>query len=634
MRCYNWIALIINKGTKFMRRFICIILTMLIWSSVSWLAFAAEGKELLPSGIAYSDIEAVIDAYVKKHEKTTAAVSVAIFTDSRALMEKAYGYSNLENSIINDKDTVFEWGSCTKLLVWTSVMQLAEKGKLDLKEDIRTYLPKGFLKKLKNDTPITMINLMNHNGGWQETVTDLFVDKVEDVKELGDVLKQIEPEQINKPGEIVAYSNWSSALAGYIVERVSGQSFYEYVHQNIFEPLGMEHTALSPTLSDNEWVAEKRAKEKCYTDKKEPLGTSLYHISMYPAGMATGTLSDFIRFAQTFSVSEGEKLMLFEKRDTLEEMLSPTLFYADGSTARNYHGFWTDQFRVPVLWHNGGTLGSSSWFAFDPKSGIGMITLTNQRNESIYNCGLLPLVFGKYESISKVDTGSNSDISGMYVSARSCFKSFAKPYNLFSTMGLELGEDAKYTIPGTNSTLKAIGKDSYLMDQGDLKQFIVHASTDKDGRTTLQLPGSDYIKVNGYVVLAKYGLLLMFLLAVLYGFFALIVSFVNFLRRKNSLGRIGRVRTAVNASVIVTAIMFGYITVKLSSEVALRENIIWSVVMNAVLAFIPVTYTFILFTRWKKLQCTRKEKIKLIVTAVAGLIMTINVFYWEAYKFW
>ncbi|MBU5439028.1 beta-lactamase family protein [Tissierella sp. MSJ-40] len=115
-------------------------------------------------------------------------------------------------------------------------------------------------------------------------------------------------------------------MAGYIVECVSGQSFNDYVHEHIFEPLGMEHTALNATLSDNEWVAEKRGKEKCYTTKNESLGTCLYYLSLYPAGIATGTINDFIKFGQAFLTAEEEKSLLFEKRETLDEMISPSLF--------------------------------------------------------------------------------------------------------------------------------------------------------------------------------------------------------------------------------------------------------------------------------------------------------------------
>lgn len=615
-----------------MKRLISIALALALCAPVSLTAFAAEPEGVLPSGVSYSNIEAVIDAYVKKNRGTTAAVSVAVFTGSDVLLEKSYGYSDIENTIANDKNTVFEWGSCTKLLVWTSIMQLVEKGKIDLKKDIRTYLPDGFFKRLKFDTPIYMLNLMNHNAGWQETLTDLFIKDKEDVKKLEDVLQLIEPEQINKPGTVLAYSNWGSALAGYIVERVSGQSFDDYVHEHIFEPLGMEHTALNPKLSDNKWVAEKRRLEKCYSTKNESLGTCLYNLPLYPAGKATGTISDFIKFGQAFLTTKSGKSPLFEKKKTLDEMLSPSLFYADRTTARNCHGFWTDELGVSVLWHNGGTLGSTSWFVFDPISGTGMIVLTNQCNESIYNCGLLPLVFGKYKSgTGKV---SSKDISGMYVSSRTCFKGFAKPYSLFCHMQFVSKGDGIYSVPGANHTVTSIGENSYLLDMGGVKQFIIYSSTNEDGHTVLQLPGADYVEVNGYGVVAEYILLGLFILAALYGFFALIISFICFLKHKRVQGELGIYRAIVNASVVITAIMFVYISVKFFSSLALLKDVKWCVILNGILAQVPAVYAVILVVKWKKFNCTRKEKIRLIMTGVTGLIMTINVIFWEAYKFW
>jgi hypothetical protein len=72
----------------------------------------------------------------------------------------------------------------------------------------------------------------------------------------------------------------------------------------------------------------------------------------------------------------------------------------------------------------------------------------------------------------------------------------------------------------------------------------------------------------------------------------------------------------------------------LTSGLALRKDVIWSVVLNGILAFIPVIYAVILAAKWKKLDIKRKEKIKLIITGIAGFIMTANVIFWQAYKFW
>lgn len=615
-----------------MKKLIGIILVLTICFSGKMTTYAAEDTDKLPSGLKYSDLEVEIDAYVGEHEETTAAISVGVFARDKVLMVKAYGFTNIEDGTINDKKSVFEWGSCTKLFTWVSVMQLVEKGVIDLNKDIRTYLPEGFLKKLTYDTPITMLNIMNHNAGWQETVTDLFLEDKADIKDLGETLRLMEPEQVNKPGTIVAYSNWGSALAGYIVERVSGQTFSDYVHENIFQPVGMEHTALSTDLSDNEWVLKKRKEEKCYTSDRESLGTCLYYISLYPAGMATGTIEDFMKFAQAFVPKEGETSKLFQSIDTLKAMLSPSLYFSDGTSARNCHGFWTDQLGVSVLWHNGGTVGSSSWFAFDPISGTGIVILTNQSGESIYNAGLLPFVFGNYEAKKNVE--NQTDISGTYVNSRSCFKSYAKLYSLFSMMELKKDDHGGYTIPGINATAINTNAKSYLMDMGGRKQFLIYSDMDENGRTLLQFPGSDYVEVNGYGVLGRVALLILFVIAVLYCLVVFVISIVSYFRNKKFCKMDGY-HIILYLSVIGVMLLFAYIAITLfGSYSVLFKSIQWSLIVIAILSLIPIAYAVLLAIKWKSVGSTKRVKIKLILNCIMGLIMTFNAFFWEAYKFW
>lgn len=614
-----------------MKKCISLLLAILILLANPLMVIASEDTITLPSGLKKPDIESVIDAYVYEHKSTTAAVSIAVFNSDNLLFDKAYGYVDVQNKIANDSEAVFEWGSCTKLLVWTSVMQLVEKDKIDLNQDIRTYLPEGFFKKLKYDKPITMLNLMNHNAGWQETATDLFIKDEADVKELGYALLYTEPEQVNEPGTVVSYSNWGAALAGYIVECISGQSFDDYVHEHIFEPLGMKHTGINADLSDNTWVMEKRAEEKCYTTEGESLGTSQYYLSLYPAGRATGTMSDFVKFAQAFVPAEGENSVLFKNAETLDKMLSPSLYFADGKSGRNYHGFWTDELGVPVIWHNGGTNGSTSYFGFDPKSGTGVVILTNQSHESVYTSGILPMVFGK--TVQVTDTENGQDISGMYVSAQTCFKGYAKLYSMVSHMQLVSTEAGGYTVPGTNYTFKGIGTDSYVMDMGGMKQYIVHVNTMKNGTKVLQLPGKDYIQVNGYGVIAKYILLFLFAIAALISLVALPVNLIGAVRHNKKRPFIGY-RIAVNAAVLISAAMFVYISATLFGNAALFRMIQWGLILNAVCALVPIVYMIALLKKWRKTECTKKQKIGLILNGMGGLIMAINVLFWNAFIFW
>jgi len=540
-------------------------------------------------------------------------------------MEKSYGSTNLENNIVNDADSVFEWGSCTKLLTWTSVMQLVEDGKLDLNKDIREYLPKDFFHKLNYKDPITMLNLMNHNAGWQEMATDLFLGDKKDIKELGDALRYIEPEQVNRPGTVVAYSNWGAALAGYIVECVSGQSFSDYVHQNIFEPLGMDHTALFADLSDNQWVYDKRILENCYSTENQSLGTCLNYLSLYPAGMATGTLSDFVKFASTFIPKDGISSPLFKKADTLNMMLSPSLNYGDNKTARNCHGFWTDTYKVPVLWHNGGTIGSSSWFAFNRETGTGMVVLTNQKGESIYNCGILPLVFGNPDKTKAVS--ASKDISGVYVNSQGIFRGYAKLYSLLSVMNITSNIDGTYVIKGSDITISDNNKDSFLMDMGGLKQFVLYIS-ENNGKLLLQSNASDYIQMNGKVIIGKYVLLLLYFIASIYSFFVLFALLIRSLLHKPA-KPMSRLRTLTNLSVILSSALFVSVALHLmSSQNALYRDVQWRLVLCIILALAPLIFIILLCVQWKRLNCSTRAKISLIINCLMGLIMTFNIFYW------
>ena len=209
--------------------------------------------------------------------------------DNQVVLSKGYGYADIEKKIeVNPENTVFEWGSVSKLFVWTSVMQLVEQGKLDLKEDIRTYLPEGFLTKLKYDEPITLLNLMHHNAGFEEYVFDLGYGEPDKVKSLEEGLKMSEPRQVYKPGEVVAYSNFGTALAGFIVEQVTGQEFYQYMQENIFAKIGNKDTSIHPTWSDKPELIENKAAGYRLVGSSQFEELIWFYVSMYPAGSANG----------------------------------------------------------------------------------------------------------------------------------------------------------------------------------------------------------------------------------------------------------------------------------------------------------------------------------------------------------
>ncbi|MBR6488435.1 MAG: serine hydrolase, partial [Clostridiales bacterium] len=278
--------------------------------------------------------EQIINAFYEDHKDTAAGMMVGVFDKNGTIYEGYYGYSDIANKTKVDENTVIDWGSTTKTMVWVSVMQLWEQGKIDLEKDVREYLPEGFLTNLRYDKPVRMIDLMNHRAGFQEMYTDMFQRPGVNIKTLEEALKFDEPEQVFEPDTITAYSNWGVALAGYIVERVSGQSFADYVHEHIFEPLGMKDSALAPDLMDNKSVRERRDKLVCYSGTT-PVGSAFYIIQLYPAGSCVSTLKDYIKYGSCFVK---DKFPLFEKQETFDVMMTATSYFADTKIARNAHG--------------------------------------------------------------------------------------------------------------------------------------------------------------------------------------------------------------------------------------------------------------------------------------------------------
>ena len=201
------------------------------------------GPEGPPAGAAQltrADVQAWLDGflpYALQRGDVPGAV-VTVVKDGEVLFKKGYGYADLKRKKPVDPDlTLFRPGSVSKLFTWTAVMQLVEQGKLDLDKDVNTYLdfkiPSAFGK------PITLRNAMTHTPGFEEVGRNLFSDDTTKVQPNGDWLKSWTPTRIYPPGTVPAYSNYATAMAGYIVQRVSGEPFEQYIEHHIFQPLGM-----------------------------------------------------------------------------------------------------------------------------------------------------------------------------------------------------------------------------------------------------------------------------------------------------------------------------------------------------------------------------------------------------------
>src|SRR6185437_11782173 len=157
-----------------------------------------------------------------------AGAVVSVVKDGKVLFESGYGYADVEKKIPMDAQQVMtRIGSTSKLFTWTAVMQLVGQGKLDLQRNVDDYL--DFKVSPPGGKPITLIDLMNHRGGFEEGLKDLFTLDPHNLESTETYLKQHPRPLLFAPGTVPAYSNYGTALAGYIVQRVSGEPYERYI---------------------------------------------------------------------------------------------------------------------------------------------------------------------------------------------------------------------------------------------------------------------------------------------------------------------------------------------------------------------------------------------------------------------
>ena len=480
---------------KFLNRFAgrCAALFLSAVMAASNISYAAEDDErTLPSGVTFGGLTKRMDILMQNsspysNEKMPATAAI-VFSGDETVYEKYFGMVNIGVSEAADENTVFEWGSISKTMIWVSVMQLWEQGRLDLDKDIREYLPEDFFSHLRYDDPITMTELMNHQGGWGETTYSIFVKDEKDIGTLEEALRANEPVQSFRPGEVTSYSNWGAALAGYIVERVSGMDYAEYLHKNILDPLGLEHTAVAADHRDNLWVRQQREKLRTYSagflmTGYYDSGDRLYYIPLYPSGSVTGTAGDLAKYAQAF-VDDSHPL--FSNAETQEKLFAGSAFYGESDVPYCSCGFWREDYAVPVYSHDGSTVSGCSNMLFDLKSKTGLVMLTTLTDYNAVWAQLPKYVFGE-PSLDSYMTGNEKPVEteSYYLPSRSFNSGLLKFVRcLDAAPGKKLGNitDRGDGLCFMNGSAVLLGRSSY-----------------SDGKEGFMLGAQEYISEKMYV---------------------------------------------------------------------------------------------------------------------------------------
>src|SRR5262245_60512042 len=214
-------------------------------SATSDTASSAQGAPQLTK----ADLETWLDGLMPYSLQTgdAAGAVVVVVKDGQVLLQKGYGYADVEaKKPVDPQTTMFRAGSVSKLVTDTAVMQMVEAGKLDLDTDVNKYLdfklPDAFGK------PVTLRNLITHTAGFEELLRGLMHSDPKAWGGLDTYVHETRPARMFPPGEVPSYCNYCLAVAAYIVERVSGEPFDDYLDRHIFQPLDMQRATFRQPL--------------------------------------------------------------------------------------------------------------------------------------------------------------------------------------------------------------------------------------------------------------------------------------------------------------------------------------------------------------------------------------------------
>jgi len=303
------------------------------------------------------DLEAFFDGFIPSEiqRDDIAGTVVAVVKDGKVLFAKGYGWSDVKGrKPVTVDATLFRPGSISKTFTWTAVMQLYEQGKIDLNRDVNDYL--DFRIPSRFGKPVTMKDLMTHTPGFEETIKDLFVANASEMTPLGQYLRTHEPREIFPPGTTPAYSNYGATLAGYIVQRVSGMPFDDYIEKNIFQPLGMQHSSFRQPLPGN----LKPLMSQGYNKASQP-PKDFEFVQAWPAGSLSTTAEDMTRY-MIAHLNNGEYNGARILRPETAQLMHSRLFGLVPSMNGMCYGFYEESRNGHrIIGHGGDT----QWFHSD-----------------------------------------------------------------------------------------------------------------------------------------------------------------------------------------------------------------------------------------------------------------------------
>jgi len=314
-------------------------------------------------------LDELLDDYIRD-EELTPGISLALLKDGKCIYKKSHGYANLENNIEINSKTAFYLASVSKSFTAAGIMLLHEKGELDLSDKVQNY----FTDLPDFCTDIKIMHLVNHTSG----LNDYFNICSENGQNLNCITNKdvynliLEETALNFPiGDKFEYSNTGYILLSLLIEKVSGQSYSDFLRENFFEPLGMKNTYV---FTEDKPIIPNRAYG--YQQIDDNYFCSDYYVLTTGDGGIYSSIDDLLLWVQAF---DNESIF---KKDIVERLFSKEKLN-DGTPCIYAFGWFTlEKDDKKVVFHSGRLGGFTNMMIKSSTDDFSMLILTNYYRDS------------------------------------------------------------------------------------------------------------------------------------------------------------------------------------------------------------------------------------------------------------
>ena len=416
-------------------------------------------------------VDGAVVGFTAAHSGFAGAI-VSVVYKGEVVLLKGYGVGDVEKQTpIDPNRSLFRIGSITKTFLSLAVMQMVERGELDLDADVNTYLTQFKIPDAFG-TPITLRHILHHRAGFEDAVAGhLFQQDPEKALDMGEYLVQHMPERVRPPGQSSSYTNYGIALAGYIVEQQSGLDFPTYLERHIFAPLGMDHTTIREPLGRSHPYTIRPELEALLvtghakgTDGKPVAKPHDLIVGVAPAGAISSTASDMAKYMLARLNNdeyEGGRLLSAETTAYMQERHFDDRPLVQDAVYAMLEGE-LDGYRI--RWHNGG---SSSFFSnmwLFPDLELGVFVSTNSSDGGPQLSGNLPeAIFRQYfPSLLSFEAPTppsdfamrGQNYAGEYLPSRRSYTKLEKLLNIAQPFNVSVDQEGYLIVSGAGQTTK------------------------------------------------------------------------------------------------------------------------------------------------------------------------------------